>query len=104
MVEQVAELEKKVLELKTRLAEEMHVGLEHAAMLEEEISAHTESLEDVKKKMYFPFSTLTLGAAGMYCACDDFWLENMKGYLVLEVQPSKTHPSINLVLQVSLEI
>jgi len=85
--------------LRSRLGVELEIaGLEHAKMLEEEIAAYSESLEDVKRNKYFPHSNVSLGAEGYYIAFDDFWLEHLVGCIALELKPSKTQPFIRLFL------
>jgi len=97
--EQVKELEARLEKLKVRLGEELDIaGIEHAKMLENEIAAHSESLEAVKRNKYFPNSKVTLGAEGYYIAFDDLWLEHLVGCIAFDLQPSKTAPFIRLFL------
>jgi hypothetical protein len=97
--EQVAALEERVAQFKSRLEDEAVAGVAHQNMLEEELLAHTEVLEDTKKKMYFPFSPISLGSGGVYMAFDDIWLENMSGQVNFSLQPNRDKPYISLVLE-----
>ena len=96
--EQVSELESRVAQFKARLEEESAAGVAHQNMLEEELTAHTEVLEDMKKKMYFPFSPVTMGSGGVYMALDDIWLDTMAGLIDFSLQPSRDKPYISLTL------
>ena len=57
-----------------------------------------EVLEDMKKKMYFPFSPFSVGNGGVYCAFDDVWLEAMTGHLHVEMAPQRGNSYISVVL------
>jgi hypothetical protein len=99
MSEQVALLEASVAELRKRVEDEVDVaGVPHVVMLEKELQAHVEVLEDMKKKMYFPFSPFSAGSGGVYCAFDDIWLETMTGQMQVELSPHREKPYISLIL------
>ena len=61
-------------ETQETLEKEMYKGPEHTKKIEDQLKAFTDVLEDVKKKIYFPTSTYTLGGNGAYIGLDDYWL------------------------------
>lgn len=95
---QIQEIEQSCIELKKMIEEEVVSGLEAVAELEARLAAHTEVLEDLRKKVSCPHSVIVLGSGGVYLGLDDVWLENCTGYLDLECVPSRSSPYISMIL------
>lgn len=75
-------LEKQIDKLKDQLGSTPSDELED--MLDALISEHKKS----SCMLYFPNSVHRLAAGGVYCALDDFWLENVTGKFTLELLPA----------------
>jgi hypothetical protein len=94
----IKELDQRINELRKRIQNEIPIGNEHIALLEQELQAHLEVQDSTKRSLYFPNSNITLGSGGVYFALDDFWLEYGSGQFVLDLVPSKETPQIILLL------
>jgi hypothetical protein len=94
----IKELDQRISELRKRIQNEISIGNEHIALLEQELQAHLEVQDSTKRSLYFPNSNITLGSGGVYFALDDFWLEYGSGQFVLDLVPSKETPQIILLL------
>jgi len=95
---QIKELEKSCANLNSRIEKEIHAGLEHINMLERDVKAHQEVLETVKKRYYFPNSSIVVGQGGVYAGLDDIWLEHASGHFEVELVPCKDRPQIKVIL------
>lgn len=94
----IKELDQRISELRKRIQNEISIGDEHIALLEQELQAHLEVQDSTKRSLYFPNSNITLGSGGVYFALDDFWLEYASGQFILDLVPSKETPQIILLL------
>eukprot|EP01038_Epipyxis_sp_PR26KG_P004366 gene4366-6177_t len=95
---QVQELTKICDKLKNRIEKEVDQGFVHLQKLEDELKAHSDLMEEKKKKLYFPNSNITVGQDGVYIGIDDIWLEYAAGYFTLDLVPDKLFPQISLAL------
>lgn len=95
---QIKELEKSCANLNSRIEKEIRIGLEHINALERDVKAHQEVLESVKKRFYFPNSSIVVGQGGVYAGLDDVWLEHASGHFEIELVPCKDKPQIKVVL------
>jgi hypothetical protein len=94
----IKELDQRISELRKRIKNEISMGNEHIALLEQELQAHLEVQDSTKRSLYFPNSNITLGSGGVYFALDDFWLEYGSGQFILDLVPSRDTPQIILLL------
>lgn len=95
---QIAAMQGEYKNLKKQM-DEMHArGEEPPIELKNEVEAFAESLDDMKKRLYFPKSRIVAGGNGVFVAMDDFFLERVSGQYILDLVPNPESPQILLSL------
>jgi hypothetical protein len=93
----VKDLELRINALKKRIKSEFSIGEAHIKSLEAEMDGFAATLDQTKCKLYFPCSIFAVGSAGVYCAFDDVWLEQLSGGFNVQLFPSATENTAQIV-------
>lgn len=71
--------------------------------MRKELKRLKETLDEMKRHMYFPQSLHSGGSDGLYCALDSFWLQHISGSFEVELQPPMGTDTGKVILVLSGE-